>query len=94
MNCKPGDLAVVMFVGDTLKYQTNVGRIVRVLRRAEDREYSGYGNQPRWWIRSEGTEMKSSEGLRFEGKMPDIALRPIRPLEEKEDVKREETINA
>lgn len=93
MNCKKGDLAVVTFVS-LPKYQANVGRIVRVLRRARSQEYGGFGMLARWWVSSEGTAMVSSCGPALEGQMADIALRPILPLEEPETVKRREEITA
>jgi hypothetical protein len=94
MNCKKGDLAVVIFVaGETTR--PNVGRIVRVVERNEDREYPGYGSIACWNVRSEGTPMTNSSGYPLmEGNMPDIALRPIRQLEEKEKEVRKEEIEA
>lgn len=93
MNCKRGDLAFVMFVGDP-KLQENVGRVVRVIRRNGFAEYIGYGRVPCWWIRSEGTAMRAGNDAHraFEGNMPDLALRPIRPAPETQDVKHDEPV--
>lgn len=94
MNCKAGDLAVVMFV-DGVKVQPNVGRIVRVISRNPDAEYEGRGLCACWHIRSEGSPMFSSYGGQImEGNIPDIAIRPIRPLEEKSATKKRATVKA
>lgn len=92
MNCKKGDLAVVIFVDGTI-VQPNVGRIVRVLHRNPDYHYLRRGLVPCWRIRSAGAPMMTSDGgMLMEGNMPDLALRPIRPLEKTKTVKRDEKL--
>ena len=78
MNCKPGDLAVIICSG-----AGNEGKIVEILRPASGSEsipFSHHSQGFHWWIRSCGSPIKSLfSGSRKETVYPDAWLRPIRP---------------
>lgn len=82
MNCKPGDLAILVRVSkDT---EDNLGRIFEVLERSGESTYkAAFGisePMPRWWCRAVGGKVRDWAGHYFqEIAIPDFALRPIRP---------------
>jgi hypothetical protein len=81
MNCKPGDLAVLVRVNDATKQ--NLGRIFHVLRAESPSTYiAAFGiheEMPRWLCRAVGGPVTNFAGREFtELAVPDFALRPIR----------------
>lgn len=74
MNCKPGDLAVIV-KGRT----ANIGRLVRVIAAYGDVDYSemGYGLLPCWTVESMGSMLDRVGGPAMTGFIPDLALRPM-----------------
>lgn len=77
MNCKPGDLAVVI-----RSDAKNAGKVVEVLRPATKIESEGFRHFNEgfhWWVRSAGSPIVSGLGVvRTETALPDARLRPIR----------------
>jgi hypothetical protein len=83
MNCKPGDLAIII---NATRCPENIGRIVTVLRhRMGDWDYSDFMPEAgQWIVRSNGGALasKNDAGDMFydmEGPYRDAYLRPIRP---------------
>jgi hypothetical protein len=80
LRCKPGDLAIVI----KAECQTNLGRIVRVIKRSQgdgDLIYSSF--EPTWWVESSHpmTWTKSKKRYRRKkGPVPDAQLQPIKAL--------------
>lgn len=80
MNCKPGDLAIVV----NCEFHENIGRLVQVLWGAS---MSGrHEGKPGWLIQSEGRPLRchlnaGGTGLREQTRALDENLRPIRPSE-------------
>ena len=75
MNCKPGDLAIL--VASDIGKQCDIGKIVEVLR-----PYDGYGYEHNgfgWWVMYRGGEYHCA----------DKHLRPIRPGSEDTTTERE-----
>lgn len=96
MNCKQGDLAVVIFVHPKCQTEIrgNSGRIVEVLGPKGMFEYQGYGELFCWYVRSKGTLMQRRDGPGMEGFLPDICLRPLPGDSESESMKEPEEIAA
>lgn len=80
MNCKPGDLAIVVS-----SKTGNIGRLCRVVAMATSHDAAAYGVQLRGptWIVSERMRVRNAlTGLeKFVPLAPDVALRPIRGQE-------------
>lgn len=81
MNCKPGDLAVLVRVNEETK--DNLGRLFEVLRHERPSTYiRAFGISrpvPRWWCRAIGGKVRNWSGAYFEElAIPDFALLPIR----------------
>jgi hypothetical protein len=75
MNCKPGDLAVIIW---TKAYPENIGALVRVVRESPNGPNPVHGFQ---WSCEALHPVRSSRGVMQpgqEGAMPDKFLRPIR----------------
>ncbi len=99
MNCKPGDLAVVVRARNTPEL---TGRIVRVIRSARpDDRFEGRGWRPTseaaWVVTSEGTPLPwrlISGSLIFVASRPvcDFMLRPIRGDESADTTTASETL--
>lgn len=91
MNCKPGDLAVIV-----KSAAGNEGRIVHVVDKARyGYGIDAYGDMPIWWVRSAGTPMPGTVFSASEFNFPDAWLRPIRPPsqeDETETVKEMESV--
>lgn len=93
MNCKPGDLAVIICTISPNK--ANVGKIVKVLHRYSDDKFFGYDidqSMVWWWVESVGSDLllQNASGTDILGfaksrPMTDRSLRPIRGLDETED---------
>lgn len=82
MNCKPGDLAVLVRATSTT--EENIGRLFEVLSAEPPRTYiQAFGiseEMPAWLCRSIGAPCKGWSGkVKQEWVIPDFALRPIRP---------------
>ncbi len=90
MNCKPGDMAVIV----RSARQENIGAIVEVLRPSTSNEFAvgaDYFECGTWWSRTEdvftwvvkatGRKLVASCGTFFSTERPyaDRSLRPIRP---------------
>lgn len=81
MNCKPGDLAVIV-----RSATTNKGRLVEVVSAlGVEPSWNGYRwhlghseGQFHWLCRSQGGPLESFKGLYMEMPLPDSILRPIR----------------
>lgn len=81
MNCKPGDLAVIVRVNANTK--ESLGRIVEVVHAEHPSTYIlafGINEElPRWLCRGVGGPLKTHSGQVFDAVViPDFALRPIR----------------
>lgn len=80
MNCKPGDIAIVI-----KSAAGNEGKIVEVLSPLGEDPVIGRtmwceGEGFCWLVRSSGSPIKTSRGRIFgEAPIPDARLRPIRP---------------
>lgn len=78
MNCRPGDLAVVV-----RSDAGNDGKIVFVVRAAAYHEYAEFDHADEgrhWWVECKsGLLMDTWGGGEKESSMPDARLRPIRP---------------
>lgn len=76
MNCKPGDLAVIVVTGSNTK--NNLGRIVKVLERAPDGTLvPGIPHDPRIrWVYEPKLKNERGDGISY---VNDCCLRPIRP---------------
>lgn len=74
MNCKPGDVAIIV-----KGRWPNVGRIVQVVRDFGLVDYSdiGYGVLPCWRVESLGGDLDTLAGPSKWGYTPDLSLRPI-----------------
>jgi len=72
MNCKPGDLAVLIRVLDS-EFNPNIGRIVEVLHRAPDLD-----GEPAWTCRMVGSPGHTEIGASQQADARDRNLRPIR----------------
>jgi hypothetical protein len=94
MNCKPGDLAVII----DSAHPSNIGVLVVVMEAGEPKHtyiksFARYNGAPRWWCESHRPLQtfrgcQASSATRFIA--PDAALRPIRdPGEDAQD----ETLN-
>lgn len=84
MNCRPGDLAIVV----RSKTPTNIGKIVQVLRRhaTGDSHIVSLDSDPVIWLcHTTGSPLHWSGALGIEvvrsdsGPIPDSCLRPLRP---------------
>lgn len=80
MNCKPGDMAISV----NTRWPENLGVIVTVLRRHVDSPEWNFGGKPAWWCVSTSLMTwhfeRSGRMVRdYEGPVPDVNLRPIRP---------------
>lgn len=75
MNCKPGDLAVILW---TRNYPENIGALVRVLHDSPNGPLPEYGHQ--WSVEPLQRVMTSigKAGPGGEFSMPDRFLRPLR----------------
>lgn len=77
MNCKPGDLALVV-----KSKCGNEGKIVYVVRPATEEEYDSFVHKKEghhWWVEAKGALIFSTAGHgRRETCLPDARLRPIR----------------
>ncbi|QIM51607.1 hypothetical protein [Hydrogenophaga crocea] len=77
MNCKPGDLAVIVRSG-----AQNAGKLVEIARPATQAERKIFDHRREgfhWWVCSIGTPIVDSWGdARMETALPDAWLRPIR----------------
>jgi hypothetical protein len=72
MNCKPGDLAVIVNTLPAGKFL--LGRIVEVMHRVEDHDEG-----PAWWVRLSRDIRNPIDGMTgSEGTAADCFLRPIR----------------
>jgi len=76
--CRPGDLAIIVFA----QYPSNLGLIVRVVRRHSGRgKLAIQGAGPLWTVES-AQPMKYTLGektfLRKQGPVPDSYMRPVR----------------
>jgi hypothetical protein len=77
MNCKPGDLAVI--VRQATNEPRSLGAIVEVLRAGPGSCYHGLvGLQPNWWVRSSSPLRTFAHGERTEFVVPDAYMRPLR----------------
>lgn len=86
MNCKPGDMAIVV----ASDWMDNRGIIVEVLHQHINTAFWDYGRRPAWWCRSSrlSTWYFKDRDLwvfDYEGPIPDDCLRPIRPPAPEED---------
>lgn len=91
MNCRPGDLAVI--VASHPDNTENIGKLVMVLRRtARQGEAAGCD----WLVRTCGGDLVGGGRATWTGKSdlafsPDAWLRPIRGIREPEQVEHEAT---
>lgn len=80
MNCKPGDVAVVL----SAFHPSNVGRFVSVIERYQGKGYASRDwAQPVWLVESKAPMMWTRESGLWcgnQGPVPDAALQPIRGL--------------
>lgn len=93
MNCKPGDLAVIIRTKSPNK--ANVGKIVKVIDRYLDDKFFGYSTDQSmvwWWVESAGSDLllQNARGTDILGfvksrPMKDCSLHPIRGLEKTEE---------
>lgn len=93
MNCKPGDLAIV--IKSSAINKENVGKIVRVVRRWEGDEFSGLRTKQSkvwWWVESKENDLllQNKTGTLKRGylkgrPMADGCLHPIRGLGKTEE---------
>ena len=98
MNCKQGDLAIV--INDD--FQENIGKLVSVGRPATEEEFGYLGGHPNWVCKPIGRVLKGWSGMDDgsviedgnETAIADSNLRPIRPLDELDDVTRDEEVTA
>lgn len=89
MNCKPGDLAIVI----RSSTPENVGKIVHVRGIFQQGQNGILSNDSGtiWWCVSEGSPLALRDALRFcparvtECPIPDHCLRPLRPGEDVDD---------
>lgn len=76
MNCKPGDLAIVVKSVSGL----NLGHIVRCIRLASESEFRSFRGGP-CWVTDQQFPVKNvaTGAIRFVPYMPDVCLKPIKP---------------
>lgn len=72
MNCKPGDLAIVIQVQSKI-IEKYIGSIVKVVRPYDETFFAHLGSA--WWVDFNGEKMHAL----------DLCLRPIRPDESHEE---------
>ncbi len=89
LNCKPGDLAIVV-----KSRAGNEGKIVRVIRMATQEESNKV--DPAWLIDRPLSQVWRGSGLPRPAApyCHDHVLRPIRPLDELDDITRDEEVTA
>jgi hypothetical protein len=94
MNCRPGDLAIVV----RSRIASNLGKIVHVVGRFENGDshiISLDTEDVIWLCRTEGSDLRWSGALGIEtirddeGPIPDSCLRALRPGTESDDVARQ-----
>lgn len=83
MNCKPGDLAIVV-----KSEFCNEGKIVTCIRLASDADLAQYGYGSQGWVHWLVDRVISSGNGRPCPFMPDKYLRPIRPGEGEDEMLR------
>ena len=90
LNCKQGDLAIVVY-----SVCGNEGKIVRCLKllpAGHDQSNPKLG--PLWEVDVELNRVMAGGAKDLVRLAPDSALRPIRPLDELDDVKKDEEVTA
>ena len=93
MNCKPGDLAVV--IRPAPQEPRALGAFVKVIRRNGFASYTGIGlgaNEPRWIVETSSKYLCTSGRALSRFCVPDALLRPIRPGDEEDEALRIESI--
>lgn len=89
MNCKPGDLAVIVCDPDC--GGVDVGKIIKVVKAIGVNRFGNF----EWECKSEGSKLDGTLGVggkraySFVSDIPDAWLRPIRPDSEPETTERE-----
>lgn len=95
MNCKPGDLAIILkALGSERGTGANIGRLCKV-DYAFGMKDTLLGPLFHWHITMVGSPGRRSDGcFSTGGVFPDKYLLPIRPLSEPESVERKEEMSA
>ena len=80
MNCKVGDLAVIVAPALGLPTDANIGRFVKITASLGMLRHEGFGDVLfAWHVVALGVPLVSPSGtLKTGGRCPDIYLRPIR----------------
>ena len=91
MNCKPGDLAVIVGASRE-KFVANIGKIVEVLEPASDYFVQLAGGLHCWRVKSRGGPVLTREGMGPFGVARDCDLRPIRSDETEQEAALPRTI--
>lgn len=93
MNCKPGDLALV--IGARLT-PSMIGRIVEVVRAADPKRdrYVPTMKSHSWLCRSLGAPIEWDGEMVSERVIADALLRPIRPNDKQSETEREKELTA
>ena len=89
LNCKPGDLAIVV-----RSVCGNEGKNVRCLHLATDDEANEITEGRVWKIDRELLALSEIGTIRRSAFCEDDILRPIRPLDELDDISRDEEVTA
>ena len=88
MNCQPGNVAMII-----KGRPANIGRIVFVFRSYGDVDYTymGYGVLPCWNVESLGGDLDTVTGPSNRGFIPDLALRALPGLSNREALEMRKT---